>query len=250
MLAKDRKKEILKILEKQGSIKTNELVKVFEVSLETIRRDFEALEKEGYVEKVYGGAVLKNNVLNYSSREKKNISEKKEIAEIALNHIENGDTIALNASTTNLEIAKKIKEKKLKLTVLTNSLIIANELAEVKEVNLILAGGIYNQEEYAFLGEVTAKFFQNFSVDKAFVGVGGISLKKGITDYLIDEIIVERKIIEIAEKIYILADSTKIENNSLIKVAELSKEMKIVTDSKIDKKIIEKYSKNGIEILK
>ena len=177
MLANDRQEKILEIIERDGSIKTSQLVEIFDVSLETIRRDFEVLEKQGYLEKVYGGAILKNKeikALNYSSREKKNVEEKKEVGRLAINLIEDGDTIALNASTTNLEIARLIKEKFSHLTVITNSLMIANELAEISGINLILAGGMYNKNEFAFLGEVTAKFFQNFSVDKAFICVGGI----------------------------------------------------------------------------
>lgn len=74
MLANDRQEKILEIIERDGSIKTSQLVEIFDVSLETIRRDFEVLEKQGYLEKVYGGAILKNKeikALNYSSREKK-----------------------------------------------------------------------------------------------------------------------------------------------------------------------------------
>lgn len=253
MLANDRQEKILEIIERDGSVKTSQLVEIFDVSLETVRRDFDVLEKQGYLEKVYGGAVLKNResnkTLTYSLREKKNVEEKKEVARLAINLIEEGDTIALNASTTNLEIAKLIKERFSQLTVITNSLMIANELAEVIGINLILAGGIYNKSEFAFLGEVTAEMFQNFSVDKVFICVGGISLKRGLTDYLMDEILVERKMIDIAEKIYILADSTKIESNSLIKLSDLKENMVIVTDSKLRDEIKAEYENKGIRII-
>ncbi len=252
MLANDRQEKILEIIERDGSVKTSQLVEIFEVSLETIRRDFDVLEKQGYLEKVYGGAVLKNKenkTLTYSLREKKNVEEKKEVARLAINLIEEGDTIALNASTTNLEIAKLIKERFSQLTVITNSLMIANELAEVIGINLILAGGIYNKSEFAFLGEVTAEMFQNFSVDKVFICVGGISLKRGLTDYLMDEILVERKLIDIAEKVYILADSTKIESNSLIKLSDLKENMVIVTDSKLRDEIKVEYENKGVKII-
>lgn len=252
MLANDRQEKILEIIERDGSVKTSQLVEIFEVSLETIRRDFDVLEKQGYLEKVYGGAVLKNKenkTLTYSLREKKNVEEKKEVARLAINLIEEGDTIALNASTTNLEIAKLIKERFSQLTVITNSLMIANELAEVIGINLILAGGIYNKSEFAFLGEVTAEMFRNFSVDKVFICVGGISLKRGLTDYLMDEILVERKLIDIAEKVYILADSTKIESNSLIKLSDLKENMVIVTDSKLRDEIKVEYENKGVKII-
>ena len=252
MLANDRQEKILEIIERKGSIKTSQLVEVFDVSLETIRRDFEVLEKQGILEKVYGGAILKNRenkTLTYSLREQNNVEEKKEVAKIALKLIKEGDTIALNASTTNLEIAKLIKENFIKLTVITNSLMIANEIANIQGINLILAGGIYNKSEFAFLGEMTAKAFCNFSVDKVFICVGGVSLKRGLTDNLMDEILVERKMIEIAEKVYILADSSKIETNSLLKLSDLKENMAVVTDSNLSTEIIEEYRNNNIKLI-
>ena len=252
MLASDRQSKIMEIITRDGSVKTSELVEIFEVSLETIRRDFDALEKQGLLEKVYGGAILKgkeNKNMAYSFRKDKNISEKRELAKLAVDLINDGDTIALNASSTNLEIAKLMKDRFSHLTVITNSLMIANELAEIAGINMILAGGIYNKNEYAFLGEVTARFFQNFSVDKIFLCVGGISLKIGLTDYLMDEVLVEKKMLGIAEKVYVLADSSKIESNSLIKIDDLTKDMIIITDSNLDKELKNKYSKKGIEII-
>lgn len=114
---------------------------------------------------------------------------------------------------------------------------------------MILAGGIYNKNEYAFLGEITEKFLGNFLVDKSFVSVGGISLKRGITDFLMDEILVERKMIEIGEEVIILADSSKIDTNSLIKICDTKDIDFIITDSKLDEKIKEKYIEEGIKIV-
>lgn len=243
MLASDRQDRILELLERDGSVKTSNLVTIMDVSLETIRRDLDFLEKQGYLQKVYGGAILKNKEgknLTYSLRESKNIEEKREVALLALKYINEGDTIALNGSTTNIEIARLIKDKYSSLTVVTNSLLIANELADVKGINLILAAGIYNKTEFAFLGEITEHFLHNFSVDKSFICVGGISLKRGVTDFLIEEVLVERKMAEIAEEVFILADSTKIENNSLIKICDIENLDLIITDSRLDEDILKK----------
>lgn len=252
MLANDRYNKILEVLEAEGSIKTSRIVTLLGVSLETARRDLDFLEKQGLLQKVHGGAILKNkeeNTLTYSLRETKHKEEKKEIAEFALNYISEGETIALNSSTTSIEIARLIKNRYTSLTVVTNSLRIADELADVKGINLILAGGIYNKNEYAFLGEITEKFLGNFLVDKSFVSVGGISLKRGITDFLMDEILVERKMIEIGEEVIILADSSKIDTNSLIKICDTKDIDFIITDSKLDEKIKEKYIEEGIKIV-
>ena len=252
MLANDRYNKILEVLEREGSVKTSKLVTLLGISLETARRDLDFLEKQGSLQKVHGGAILKNkegNNLTYSLREVKNTEEKKEIANLALNYIIEGETIALNSSTTNIEIAKLIKNRYSSLTVVTNSLLIAEELADLKGINLILAGGVYNKSEYAFLGEITSKFLDKFSVDKSFVSVGGISLKRGITDFLTDEVLVERKMIEIAEEVIVLADSSKIDSNSLIKICNTEDIDFIITDSKLDEDIKQKYINENIKII-
>lgn len=252
MLANDRYNKILEVLEREGSVKTSKLVTLLGISLETARRDLDFLEKQGSLQKVHGGAILKNkegNNLTYSLREVKNTEEKKEIANLALNYIIEGETIALNSSTTNIEIARLIKNRYSSLTVVTNSLLIAEELADLKGINLILAGGVYNKSEYAFLGEITSKFLDNFSVDKSFVSVGGISLKRGITDFLTDEVLVERKMIEMAEEVIVLADSSKIGSNSLIKICNTEDIDFIITDSKLDEEIKQKYINENIKVI-
>lgn len=253
MLANDRYNKISEILDRNGSVKSSQLVTILGVSLETIRRDLDFLEKQGILEKVHGGAIKKGkkneDVLTYSLREEKNIEEKQETARIAVKLINDNEIIALNSSTTNLEIARLIKNKFEALTIITNSLSIANELTSDAGIHLILAGGIYNKDEFAFLGEITAEFLNKFSVDKAFISVGGISLKRGITDFLMAEVLVERKMMEMAEQVIVLADSSKLEVNSLIKTCDLSDVDLIITDSKLDNNIKSEYLENGVRIV-
>ncbi len=251
MLATDRHNIILDLLSKERSIKNTELVKILNVSLETIRRDLDTLSKEGLLQKVHGGATHNTKIVEtpYSTRAFNNISEKIELAKIAVKYIGEGDTIALNSSTTNLEIVKLIKEKNISVTLLTNSLLIANEIYNCDNINLILAGGIYSKKEFAFLGQVTADFLKQFTVNKCFLSVGGISLKKGITDFYIDEVLVEKQLIDISEEIIIVSDSSKFENNSLFNVCELNKINFLITDSNLNPTIKEEYLNNGINII-
>lgn len=252
MLASDRHDKILDLLKLEGSVRNSNLVKILGVSLETIRRDLEHLEKENFLKKVHGGAILKDKEmtgLSYSIREEKNINEKIEIAKKVLDYIKEGETIGLNGSTTNIEVAKLIKENIKRLTVVTNSLLIANEIANVKEINLILAGGIYDKKEFSFLGEMTKQFLSNFSLDKSFIGVGGISLKRGVTDFILDEVLVQKKLVDISDEVIIVADSSKINSNSLIKICDLDKANLIITDSKLDEEIKNQYLKKGIKIV-
>lgn len=243
MLATDRHNMILDILSKEGSIKNIELAKILNVSIETIRRDLDILSKEGLLQKVHGGATHNLKVIEtpYSTRVLNNISEKMELAKIAIRYISSGDTIALNSSTTNLELVKLIKEKNIQVTLLTNSLLIANEVHNSENISLILAGGIYSAKEFAFLGQVTADFLKQFTVNKCFLSVGGISLKKGITDFYIDEVLVEKQLVDISEEIIVLSDSSKFENNSLFNICNLDKVNFIITDSNLNSEVKEEY---------
>ncbi|MDU4889167.1 MAG: DeoR/GlpR family DNA-binding transcription regulator [Clostridium sp.] len=252
MLASDRRDEIIQMLSVEGSVIVSKLTKKFEVSIETIRRDLEALEKEGLLKRVYGGAVLKSNKsnnLNYAKRKEEFIDEKIEIAQKAISYIEEGSFIALNNSTTNLEIAKLLREKFNELTIVTNSLNIVNELVNKESFTIILVGGVLNSREYAFNGQFTEEMLSNFVVNKSFISVSGVSLSRGITDYLMGEIDIQKKFMKISQEVIILAISSNIDNESLVKIADVEDVNLVITDSKLNKKIADKYLKSGIEII-
>jgi DeoR family transcriptional regulator, fructose operon transcriptional repressor len=251
MLAKERHDEILKILELKGGIKSSKLIEILNVSLETIRRDFDILEKKGMLKKVHGGAVRERERainLPHSQRIEKMKDEKIYIAEKAVNYINENETITLSGSTTNLEIARLIKSKISTLTVITNSLLIANVLANIEGINLVMIGGIYDKKEFSFLGDNACESILNFSADKSFISAGGISLKVGVTDFSEKEAQISKRFIEIANKVIVLADSSKIDSNSLIKICELDDIDFIISDFKLGNFIKDEYSKNGVQI--
>lgn len=252
MLAQDRQDSILEELSQDGSVKVSKLTKMFQVSIETIRRDLEFLEKQGFLKRVYGGAVLKKNSvdkLNFSNRKNEFIEEKKEVAQIAARYVEEGQSIALSGGTTSIEIARELKKNFKNLTIITNSLLVTNELSDIDGFNVILTGGILNHKEYAFYGEISKNVLLNFMVDKAFIPVSGVSLTKGITEYMIEEVQIQRAMMEIAQEVIVLADSSKIDGISLVKIADLDEVNLVITDSNLDNKILDKYIKKGIEIV-
>jgi DeoR/GlpR family transcriptional regulator of sugar metabolism len=178
VLAEERKDSILQMIDEDGSVKVSKLIKLFNVSIETIRRDLETLEKEGAYLGIWRGSIeKKNHQSSYLKRGEEYIEQKREIASIVMRYIEEEQAIALNNSTTNIEIAKELKKNFTKLTIITNSLIIANELARMEGYTVILAGGILDNKEYAFYGEFTESIL-NFIVDKAFIR-RGISNSRG-----------------------------------------------------------------------
>lgn len=252
MLAQERYEYIIETLKRDCAVKVSKLIKELNVSIETIRRDLEYLEKEGILERVYGGAVLKKvsvDRLSFEKREEEFKEEKLEIASIAIRYINEGQSIALNDSTTNVEIARQLKNKFKNITVITNSLAIATELANSQDINIILAGGLLNNKEYAFYGEFAKNILSNFIVDRAFIGVGGVSLNRGITDYDIHTVEIQKMLIEISKEAIILADSSKIDSVSLTKISDIEDVNFIITDSKVNKNIVSKYLKHGVEII-
>ncbi len=252
MLAEERREEILKMLEKNKVVKALELAKHFEVGIETIRRDFDALEKQGQLKKIYGGATLERTELknlDYTSRLNTEVAEKTEIAQKAVKFITEEDTIFLNDSSTNIFLAKEIKKNLKKITVVTNSLVIASELSDMEECNVILAGGFLDSKEKAFFGTISEEIISKFIVNKAFLSVSSLSLKTGFTDYPQKEVIIQKAMIKQSKEVIVLANSQKFETTALIKVAELNEVKTIITDSKLKKEIYEAYKDSNVEII-
>lgn len=252
MLAQERYEYIIETLNRDCVVKVSKLIKELNVSIETIRRDLEHLEKEGILDRVYGGAVPRKiavDKLSFDKREEEFKKEKAEIASIAMRYISEGQSIALNDSTTNVEIARRLKSKFNNLTVITNSLIIATELANSDGINLILAGGVFHNKEFAFYGTFAKDILNNFIVDRAFIGVGGISINRGVTDHDMDTVEIQRTLINISKEAIILADSSKIDSVSLTKISNIDDVSFIITDGKVEESIINKYLKHGVEII-
>lgn len=252
MLAEERYRQILDILEKEKTVKVSMLIKLFNVSIETVRRDLEYLEKEGHLRRVHGGAVLdrvitKNN--DFQIRKTENLEEKSEIAKIAVSFISEGQSIAMNGGTTTLEVAKELKKHFKRLTILTDSLSIADELADMEKYTIIICGGVLKGDEYILSGEIAENNISRFNIDTALIGVSGVSLQEGITDYNVSELQIQKKMIEVSQQVIMLADSNKFDVITLLKICNLDKVNVIITDSKLNPKVLNKYRENGVEVV-
>ncbi len=252
MLATERHEKIMEILNEKKSVKVSALSELFNVSIETIRRDLDYMEKDGRLTKVYGGAVLEHVVakeINLTSRISANVELKQEIGRIACRFVEEGQSIALDTSTTNLEIAKVLKKNFNRLTVITNAIDIALEMKDKEHFNTVLTGGVLRGDELCLLGGLAEEFLDKFHIDKVFASVSGISLTSGFTDYGLGEYHVKKKMIERAREVIVVADSTKFDIVSLMKVGDLDICDFIITDSKLNPNILLKYQEKGIKIV-
>ena len=155
MLALERRNLILEKLQEEKRVVVSELSQLYNVSEETIRRDLDKLEHEGYAIKSYGGAVINENMsidMPFNVRKNRNVLGKQKIAELVAGMIHDGDQIMLDASTTAVFIAKAIKDKE-RLTVITNSIEIMIELADVSGWTIISTGGTMKEGYLALLGD-------------------------------------------------------------------------------------------------
>ena len=251
MLAIERRNAILEKLQAERRVVVSELSILFDVSEETIRRDLEKLENEGYAIKSYGGAVLNENAnldLPFNIRKNKNVVGKQKIAELLSDIIHDGDYLFLDASSTAVAIAKAIKHKK-DITIITNSLEIAIELLEVPDCKVISTGGEIVSTAFGLVGHVTDKTIRSYYVDKAIVSSKGFELDKGFTDSDERHANNKRSMLESAKMKILAIDSSKFDRVAFAKIGDLRDVTMIVTDEKPAEEWLKKMEEYQVECI-
>lgn len=251
MLAIERRSAILEKLQAERRVVVSELSALYDVSEETIRRDLEKLDNEGYVIKSYGGAVLNENAnldLPYNIRKNRNVMGKQKIAELISQIIHDGEYIFLDASSTAVAIAKAIKNKK-GLTIITNSLEISIELLDVSDCKVILTGGEIVSTAFGVVGQITDKTIRSYYVDKAIISSKGFDLEKGFTDSDERHANNKRSMLESARGKILAIDSSKFENISFAKICDLKDITTIVTDVKPAENWLQKFAEYNVECI-
>ncbi len=235
MLANHRREKILELLREDGSAKVTSLSRIFRVSEVTIRHDLEKLEKEGLVTREHGGAFLKeveSLVRSFALINQINMDKKAVIGRYAAGLIAEGDTIILDSGSTTTEVAKNLVGRR-NLTIITNALNIAMILGAEPGIEIIMTGGEFKPPTLSLTGQKAAVFFQDVHVNKLFLATAGISLRSGLTYPSLSDIVVKKAMIDVADTVYLVADSTKIGKGALASLGALSLIDYIITDSGI-----------------
>ncbi|MBG9986180.1 DeoR/GlpR transcriptional regulator [Facklamia sp. DSM 111018] len=229
-----RQTDILNYIYEHQMVSVNELVNKFKVTPMTIRRDLNELSAKRLVRRVHGGATISNVLYAEESYEERSISyidEKRRIAEAAYQIIEENDCLILDGGTTTRELAKLMRCLK-NVTVIINDFIIYNILKDNKNINLIFAGGnIINDFNTITSGMINFKFYENFNVDLAFIGVMSVDLTSGIFQSDLDVATSKLGMIRAANESYILVDHTKFNKNAMFKVVSMDEINNIITDT-------------------
>jgi len=251
MLPAERRKTILELIETQSSLSVVELSKVLGVSDMTVRRDLRMLSNSGLLERVHGGALSRRGRSYeppYFIREQESGRHKALIGQKAATLIQQGDSVALDVGSTTLELARNMSGIA-NLSVLTSSLRVTNELVDSPNIRLILTGGMVRQQELSLIGYIAERTYQEFRVDKAFVGVGGIHVDAGLTEYNLEDAQVKKSLIANADQVIVLADSRKLGETCFAYIAPLSCVDILVTDADAHPDMLELFRKNGVEVI-
>ena len=251
MSAIARRQQILEIVERRQSVTVARLCETLDVSEVTIRRDLRHLSDQQLIRRVHGGAVAsrgRNDEPPTMIRANTNKEQKRVIATEAAKLVNEGDSIALDIGTTTLAFAHELVGVS-NLTIVTGSLPIANVLVDSPNCRLILTGGIVRMQEQSMIGHISRRSFQDFHLDKAFVGVGGLDLDAGLTEYNLDDTLVKQVMIERARQIIILADSSKLGRTCFARIAPLDLMNTLVTDSGIPPRFVAELQNRGMEVI-
>jgi len=250
MLQDERLEEIVTLLKNNQTVKIVDLAERFGVTRETIRRDLYELEKRGHARKVHGGARFRKSGSEppFMTRSDTYVKEKEAIARKAVELVEDGDSLFIDIGTTTFLFASQLK-KKSGLQIVTNSVKVAMELFDHPSAKVILCGGELRQEELSLSGPEACRTVESFFADKAFIGVGGLSLAHGITDYHVEEAGIRRLMMQRAKETVALADGSKFGNVAFAKVTDLAKVHTVITDRQADEDTIRGMREIGIEVL-
>lgn len=230
-----RRSEILELLKKQDNISVQELSDMYGVSEVSIRNDLAHLENKGLLIRTRGGAINKQPKsfdLSLNQRLKKYYKEKQNIGKRAVEYIKEGDTIVMDSGSTTLRIAENLgKFKQIKL--ITNSLPIAEQVADYKGVEVIIPGGVLRPEMRSLIGPMAERNLVNYFCDIAFLAVDGIDCDSGISTPVLYEATFSRTMIDISKKVIVVSDSSKFLRRSFVKIASLDKIHVVITDKGI-----------------
>ncbi|MFF4311890.1 DeoR/GlpR family DNA-binding transcription regulator [Streptomyces sp. NPDC001507] len=232
MFAAERRQLILEMVRANGAVSLRELARVVQTSEVTVRRDVRALEAEGLLDRRHGGAVLPGGFTRESGFPQKShlaTAEKTAIADLAASLVEEGEAIVVGAGTTTQELARRLARVP-GLTVVTNSLLVAQALAHANRVEVVMTGGTLRGSNYALVGSGAEQSLQGLRVSKAFLSGSGLTAERGLSTSNMLSASVDRALVQAAAEVVILADHTKLGTDTMFQTVPTDVITRLVTD--------------------
>ncbi|MFC5469568.1 DeoR/GlpR family DNA-binding transcription regulator [Cohnella suwonensis] len=251
LFEEERKLRIAEYVHKQGRASVQELANHFQVSESTVRRDLRDLEDQRQLQRTHGGAVARmhDDNIEPSFVEKEILfqQQKLAIARAALSLIGEGDTILLDSGTTTYYLAKLLKGFR-RLTVVTNSVMVGQELANEKNIELLLTGGTIRPETLAMVGPLAERAIGDICVDKLFLATNGFDLEAGLTTPNLTEAATKNRMIRSARQVILLADQSKFGQISFSRFGGSADITTLITDSQVSPATLRVFEEAGIHV--
>jgi DeoR/GlpR family transcriptional regulator of sugar metabolism len=247
----ERLTEILRMLEGRDSVPVAELAKTFAVSEVTVRSDLATLARRGLAVRVRGGVRALHrgqSEIGFDLRLAVEAGRKRAIAKVAAGMVEEGEAIALDASTTAYYVALELKAKR-ELVVVTNGLITATALADAPGVTVLVTGGTLRMSAMSVVGDLGTDVLRRTRINKGFLGGSGLSLERGLMDLNPDEVRLKREMADACESVYGLLDATKWHRQALLSFVDTADLDGVITDTDAPSGDVEAWRHAGVEVI-
>ncbi len=239
------------MLETRDSVPVSELSETFAVSEVTVRSDLTALAQQGLVARVRGGVrALQHGQLEvgFDLRLRLEVERKRAIARAAAAMVNEGEAVALDASTTAYYLALELRSKR-ELVVVTNGLLVATALADAPGITVLVTGGILRLSAMSVVGDLGADVLRTTRINKGFLGARGLSLSRGLMDLNPDEVRIKQEMADACEQVYGIFDGTKWHRSALLAFVSVEELAGIITDSSAPSVEVEAWRAEGVNVV-
>lgn len=251
LFRQERREQIVELLEQEGRVSVADLSTRFELSAATIRSDLDALFKQGLIVRTHGGAISadhNNAEMSFGVRSRLYTAEKRRIGAAAAAMIEDGEAIALDASTTALALAEAIQGRH-ELTVITNGIYTALALLGSPGTTILMPGGFLRQDSVSLVGVEGRDVIQKYHFQKVFFGAKGFTLQEGLTDVNRDEVAFKQDLVQHAKQVVAIVDSSKWGRVGFASFASIDQIDCIITDDAAPLEMVDVLRGRGVRVV-
>jgi len=247
----DRKRRILETVQNEGRVTVARLTELFQASEVTIRRDLRELANDGLLLRGYGGAIANVPAAPEPPVIQRMLDRtfcKACIGKATANLVQDGESVFVGSGSTAAYVARHLSLHK-RLTVVTNALTVAQELAAAEGVTVVVTGGFMRSSELSLIGHITEQALGEVRVDKVIIGIPAISLTDGLTNDYLHEVMTDRRIIELAPELIVVADHSKLGKACSAFIAPATRINTLVTDSHASPATLAPYREAGLHVI-
>lgn len=246
----NRLRELEEYMRRKRSATLVEISEHFDVSINTVRRDIKEMLSHGTIRKVYGGIVWtdEDNIVPITDRSMVAIDEKRYIGRLAASLVKDGESIYIDSGTTAVNLLPFIADKR-DITIVSNSLIVFNEIQKYSGLNLLATGGLFNFKTKSFVGLGTINGLKDIRLSSAFMSATAVSLEGGAANNSMHEAEVKKAVIEHSSKIILMADHSKFDKTATITFCGLDRFDYLITDQPLSASYIKRLSASNVNLI-